>query len=79
MRPDGPAERWRAEMAPTTEIVGMEWVSARTGVPINTLRYYRQNGTGPKGFKLGRRVVYDVADVEAWINEARASEAVDAR
>lgn len=60
-------------MTATTEIVGMEWVSARTGIPINTLRYYRQNGTGPKCFKLGRRVVYDVADVEAWINEARSA------
>ena len=57
----------------TTNIRNMEWVSERTGVPINTLRYFRLNGTGPRAFKLGRRVVYDEADVEAWIAAARAT------
>ncbi len=66
-------------MTEPTPIVGMEWVSKRTGIPINSLRYYRQNGQGPKGFRLGRRVVYDVADVEAWINEARAAGSADAK
>lgn len=63
----------------STEIKGMEWVSERTGVPINSLRYYRAQSIGPKSFKLGRRVVYDVADVEAWINEARNVGAGDAK
>jgi predicted DNA-binding transcriptional regulator AlpA len=57
--------------ATATEIVGIEWVSQRTGVPIGTLRHYRLNGTGPKSFKLGRRVMYAVEDVEAWIEAAR--------
>ena len=52
-------------------IRSMEWVSERTGIPLNTLRYYRMNGQGPRSFKLGRRVVYDERDVEAWIDEAR--------
>lgn len=63
----------------STEIKGMPWASERTGIPINTLRYYRAQGIGPKSFKLGRRVVYDVADVEAWIDAARNAEAVDAK
>lgn len=57
------------------DLKGMPWVSEKTGVPINTLRYYRGQGIGPKNFKLGRRVVYDVADVEAWISEARTGTA----
>lgn len=56
----------------TQEIRDMEWVSERTGVPLNTLRYYRMQGTGPQSFKLGRRVMYAVEDVEAWIDQARA-------
>lgn len=55
-----------------SSIKSMEWVSERTGIPINTLRYYRHKGIGPKSFKLGgRRVMYDESDVEAWIENAR--------
>jgi len=53
------------------EIKDMAWVSERTGVPLSTLRYYRLHGIGPKSFKLGRKVMYAVEDVQAWIEEAR--------
>jgi excisionase family DNA binding protein len=36
-----------------------------------TVRYWRHIGSGPKSFKVGRRVLYDVADVEAFIAAAR--------
>ena len=37
-----------------------------------TVRYWRHIGHGPRGFKLGRRVLYREADVRAWIaNERR--------
>lgn len=39
-----------------------------TGVPENTLRYWRHVGSGPKSAKLGRRIVYREADVHDWIN-----------
>jgi predicted DNA-binding transcriptional regulator AlpA len=50
------------------ELLRMDEVAARTGVPINTLRYWRQNKIGPRAGKLGRRVVYREADVRAWID-----------
>ncbi len=53
------------------EIKDMQWVSERTGIPINTLRWYRHTSVGPRSFKLGRRVMYAVEDVEAWIDDAR--------
>jgi predicted DNA-binding transcriptional regulator AlpA len=34
---------------------------------VATLRYWRHLGTGPRSFCLGRRVVYRLADVHAWI------------
>ena len=49
-----------------------------THLPAETLRYYRhlRNGKGPKSFVLGgRRVLYAVEDVEAWIEAARESTA----
>lgn len=49
----------------------MAWVSEHTGIPLSTLRHYRLNGLGPRSFKLGRRVMYALEDVEAWIEAAR--------
>jgi excisionase family DNA binding protein len=40
--------------------------------PEATVRYWRHLGTGPQSFKVGRRVLYDRADVEAFIAKARA-------
>lgn len=36
-----------------------------------TVRYWRHVGKGPKSFKVGRRVLYAVEDVEAWLESAR--------
>jgi excisionase family DNA binding protein len=35
--------------------------------PVATLRYWRHLGTGPAGFRLGRRVLYRRDDLHAWI------------
>ncbi len=37
-----------------------------------TVRYWRHIGRGPKSFKLGRRVLYAVEDVDSWLQAARA-------
>ena len=56
-------------MAP--KILTMREVGVMTRKSVDTLRYYRRLGAGPKSFRLGRTVVYDEADVIAWINEQR--------
>lgn len=38
---------------------------------VETVRYWRHINKGPKSFKVGRRVLYAVEDVEAFIAEAR--------
>ncbi|MGH3623704.1 MAG: helix-turn-helix transcriptional regulator [Sciscionella sp.] len=37
------------------------------------MRYWRwrNRGEGPRSYKLGRAVVYDRADVEAWLAEQK--------
>lgn len=60
-------------MDTATAPLGMPEVSAMTGVPIDTLRYWRHLGTGPRAYKVGRRVRYDRADVVAWLDEQRAA------
>ena len=41
-----------------------------------TCRYWRSIGKGPRSFKVGRRVLYAVEDVEAFIAKAREGVAV---
>jgi predicted DNA-binding transcriptional regulator AlpA len=40
---------------------------------VETVRYWRHVGKGPKSFKVGRRVLYAVEDVEAWLEAARSA------
>jgi excisionase family DNA binding protein len=42
--------------------------------PEQTLRYWRWKGTGPKGIKVGRRVLYRRSDVDAWLAAREATE-----
>ena len=53
-------------------------VAETTRAPVETVRYWRHIGRGPKSFKVGRRVLYAVDDVEAWIEAARADTPVSA-
>jgi predicted DNA-binding transcriptional regulator AlpA len=58
------------------ELLTISEVAAIVRAPIATLRYWRHLGTGPRSFRLGRRVVYRVGDLRAWIDtQAGASDA----
>lgn len=58
----------------THHLMTMEEVSAETRVPVNTLRFYRHKGTGPKFAKIGGRLMARRQDVEAWLNAAFEAE-----
>lgn len=38
----------------------------------DTVRYWRHVGRGPESFKVGRRVLYPAASVEAWLAALQA-------
>lgn len=46
-------------------------VSARTGIPVATLRWYRQQGVGPRTWLLGGRVVAYEDEVDEWLEQCR--------
>lgn len=50
-----------------SDLLTLADVTERYPIPAGTLRYWRHCGTGPKSFKLGRRVMYRKEDVDAWI------------
>lgn len=59
--------------APTVAplLLRYEDVSARTGIPVETLRTWRKYGRGPRMFKVGRHVVTTEADLVEWIERLR--------
>ena len=44
-------------------------VAERLRRPVATLRFWRTRGLGPKGARVGGRVLYRESDVEKWIDE----------
>ena len=42
-----------------------------TGIPANTLRWMRYVGVGPKFYKPRGRTLYDVADLDAFMDSGR--------
>lgn len=45
--------------------------AAYVGLSVSNLGKLRLNGGGPAYLKLGRRVVYDVADLDDWLGAHR--------
>jgi DNA-binding transcriptional MerR regulator len=41
-------------------------------VPVATLYAWRYQGIGPAGYRVGRHVRYDPADVIRWLKENRS-------
>ena len=59
--PDGKAE----------DFLTLTEVAAILRVPVNTLRWWRQRGDGPRFFKIGRHLVTTVGDLRIWINDQK--------
>ncbi len=62
--PDDPARR-----AP--ELLTITEAAELLRAPVATLRYGRHLGTGPRSFRLGRRVLYRSDDLRSWIEAQR--------
>jgi DNA-binding transcriptional MerR regulator len=56
------------------EYLTTEEVAALLRTSPQSVRYWHHSGTGPKSFKIGRRRLYDRADVYIFIAKARAAE-----
>jgi hypothetical protein len=58
------------ETAPINHI-NQDQLSKRWNISARTLEHWRWEGIGPSYLKLGRRVVYSFADIEAFEREQR--------
>ncbi|WP_375474392.1 helix-turn-helix transcriptional regulator [uncultured Jatrophihabitans sp.] len=50
------------------KLLTIDEAAAIVRAPVATLRYWRHLGTGPRSFRLGRRVLYRYDDLTSWIN-----------
>ena len=57
------------------ELLTLVEVAEILRVPVNTLRWWRHNDTGPDFFKIGRHLVTTVGDVRRFIREQRRAQA----
>ncbi|RPF26662.1 MULTISPECIES: helix-turn-helix domain-containing protein [Georgenia] len=53
------------------ELLTLEDVAQILRTSPNTVRWWRQIGTGPEFFKIGRRLYTSVADLRRFIREQR--------
>ena len=60
----------------TTKYLTIAEVAEMLRMPVESVRYWRHAGKGPASFKLGRRVLYAVEDVEAFVDAARKGQLV---
>ena len=51
------------------DLLTLKEVAAIVRVPEATLRYWRNRGTGPRGFRIGRYVRYWRTEVALWLEE----------
>ena len=56
---------------PDDDFLTLSEVAAILRVPVNTLRWWRQCGDGPRFFKIGRHLLTTIGDLRNWINEQK--------
>lgn len=42
-------------------------------IPVNTLRWWRQSGGGPRFFKIGRHLLISIGDLRGWLADQKAA------
>ena len=62
------------ERGALSDLLTTQEVADRLRTPAATVRYWRHTNYGPRSIKVGRRVLYREADVEAFL-ESLASKA----
>ena len=53
------------------ELLTIEEVAARLRVSVLSVRWLRQEGRFAPAIKVGRRLMWDVRDVDAWLKAQR--------
>lgn len=71
-------------MSSEPQAVDIVEAAKRLGLPVRTLRFRREHDLAPPSYRLGNRIFYDIADLDAWVasqkrETLRGGKAVDAQ
>lgn len=64
-------ERTQTTQTGVPDLLTLSEVADILRTPVATLRYWRHQGIGPHSFRVGRRVMYGLGDLDRWITEQR--------
>ena len=59
----------------TDQLMNLQEVAKYLRVPVPTIRWLRQEGRFAPAIRVGRRLVWDAADVRAWAEAQRENAA----
>ncbi len=54
-------------------------VAQRLGMPLQTFYDHRKHGRGPRGYRIGGRVMFRWSEVDAWLQEHRETDRIPLR
>jgi excisionase family DNA binding protein len=63
------------EDAVLPELLSLKELARYLGVPPSTVYYWRNQRTGPPGFRIGKQLRYRVSEVDAWLRQREEREA----
>jgi excisionase family DNA binding protein len=55
------------------EILTVPELAEYLDVPVRTVRFWRERGGGPTGFRVGKRLYFRADDVAAWLASMSAN------
>jgi excisionase family DNA binding protein len=61
----------RTEGYDMTELLTIEEVAEQLRVSVETVRWLRQQGRFVPAIKVGRRLMWDVRDLDVWVKSQR--------
>lgn len=53
------------------QLIDLETLSTYLGVPVATVYDWRSRRLGPPAYRIGKRLMFAVPDVEAWLEQRR--------
>lgn len=57
-------------------LLTIDEVADRLRVPVLTIRWLRQEGRFAPAIRVGRRLVWEASDIDAWVEHQREAETV---
>ncbi len=60
-----------AAIAGLQQLIDLETLATYLGVPVATVYDWRARRLGPPAYRIGKRLMFAVPDVQAWMEQRR--------